>query len=61
MSKLTINEIIKLKSEKELLELKDCIDAVYGSDCAYFDVPGDLIAKEIQSRGFEKKVSRFVG
>lgn len=45
---LTMNE------NKQIVEIKECIDAVYGADCAYFDVDGFAIANEIYKKGFCK-------
>ena len=47
-------EIKKMNKEKQIFEIKDCIDAVYGADCAYFDVDGFAIANEIYKKGYRK-------
>ena len=43
-----------MNKEKQIEEIKECIDAVYGADCAYFDVDGFAIADEIYNAGYRK-------
>ena len=47
-------EIKKMNKEKQIFEIKDCIDAVCGADCAYFDIDGFAIANEIYKKGYRK-------
>ena len=44
-----------MSREKQIIEIKECIDAVYGADCAYFDVDGFAIANEIYNAGYRKR------
>ena len=44
-----------MNKEKQIIEIKECIDAVYGADCAYFDVDGFAIANEIYNAGYRKQ------
>jgi hypothetical protein len=41
--------------EKQIEEIKDCIDSVYGCDCAYFGVDGLAIAEAIYNEGYRKQ------
>lgn len=41
--------------EKQIIEIKECIDSVYGADCAYFDVDGFAIADKIYNAGYRKQ------
>jgi len=43
-----------MSKEKQIVEIKECIDAVYGADCAYFDVDGFAIADKIYNAGYRK-------
>ena len=40
---------------KQIIEIKECIDAVYGADCAYYDVDGFAIANEIYNAGYRRQ------
>ncbi len=42
--------------EKQIEEIKDAIDSVYGCDCAYFGVEGLAIAEAIYNAGYRKQV-----
>jgi hypothetical protein len=44
----------RMNREKQIIEIKECIDAVYGQDCAYYDVDGFAIANEIYNAGYRK-------
>jgi hypothetical protein len=44
-----------MTKEKQIIEIKECIDAVYGADCAYYDVDGFAIANEIYNVGYRKQ------
>ena len=44
-----------MSKEKQIIEIKECIDAVYGADCAYYDVDGFAIANEIYNAGYRKQ------
>ena len=44
-----------ISKENQIIEIKECIDAVYGADCAYYDVDGFAIANEIYNAGFRKQ------
>jgi ribosomal protein S27AE len=41
--------------EKQIEEIKDCIDSVYGCDCAYFGVDGLAIADALYNAGYRKQ------
>ena len=41
--------------KKQIEEIKDCIDSVYGCDCAYFGVDGLAIAAAIYNAGYRKQ------
>ena len=43
-----------MDKQKQIEEIKECIDAVYGADCAYYDVDGFAIANEIYNSGYRK-------
>ena len=42
--------------EKQIIEIKECIDNVYGVDCAYYNVDGFAIAHEIYQAGYCRRV-----
>lgn len=42
--------------KKQIEEIKDCIDSVYGCDCAYFGVDGLAIAEAIYNAGYRKHI-----
>lgn len=44
-----------MSKEKQIVEIKECIDAVYGADCAYYDVDGFAIADKIYNAGYRKQ------
>ena len=44
-----------MSKKKQIIEIKECIDAVYGADCAYFDVDGFASAEEIYNAGYRKQ------
>lgn len=44
-----------MSKEKQIIGIKECIDAVYGADCAYYDVDGFAIANEIYNAGYRKQ------
>jgi hypothetical protein len=51
---------------KQIEEIKDAIDSVYGCDCAYYGVDGFAIAEALYNAGYRKQiecedVSRFRG
>ena len=45
-----------MNENKQIEEIKECIDTVYGADCAYFDVDGFAIANEIYEAGYRKQI-----
>ena len=45
-----------MNRENQIIEIKECIDNVYGADCAYYDVDGFAIANEIYSKGYRKQI-----
>ena len=45
-----------MDKEQQIIEIKECIDAVYGADCAYYDVDGFAIANEIYNKGYHKQI-----
>ena len=49
-----------MSREKQIIEIKECIDAVYGADCAYFDVDGFAIANEIYNAGYRKQSENVI-
>lgn len=44
-----------MNKEQQIIEIKECIDAVYGADCAYYDVDGFAIANEIYKADYRKQ------
>lgn len=42
--------------EKQIEEIKDCIDNVYGCDCAYYGVDGLAIAETLYNAGYRKQI-----
>ncbi len=42
-------------SKKQIEELKDCIDSLYGCDCAYYGVEGLAIAEALYNAGYRKQ------
>ena len=44
-----------MEKDKQIIEIKECIDAVYGADCAYYDVDGFAIANEIYNADYRKQ------
>ena len=40
---------------KEIEKIKDCIDSVYGSDCAYYGVDGLAIADALYKAGYRQQ------
>lgn len=42
--------------EKQIEEIKDAIDSVYGCDCAYYGVEGFAIAEALYDAGYRKRV-----
>lgn len=44
-----------MSKEKQIIEIKECIDSVYGADCAYYGVDGFAIANEIYNAGYRKQ------
>ena len=49
-----------MSREKQIIEIKECIDSVYGADCAYFDVDGFAIANKIYNAGYRKQSDNTV-
>ena len=46
--------------QKQIIEIKECVDAVYGADCAYYDVDGFAIAEEVYKAGYRKQSENTV-
>lgn len=46
---------MRVDKEKQIIEIKECVDNVYGADCAYFDVDGFAIANEIYNAGYRRQ------
>ena len=44
-----------MEKQKQIEEIKDCIDSVYGCDCAYFGVDGLAIAAAIYNADYRKQ------
>lgn len=44
-----------MSKEKQIIEIKECIDSVYGADCAYYGVDGFAIANEIYNADYRKQ------
>ena len=44
-----------MTKEERVIEIKEHIDAVYGADCAYYDVDGFAIADELDNAGYRKE------
>lgn len=49
-----------MTKEKQIIEIKECIDAVYGADCAYFGVDGFAVATKIYNAGYRKHTDVFL-
>ena len=43
-----------MPKEERVIEIKEHIDAVYGADCAYYNVDGFAIADELDNAGYRK-------
>lgn len=41
-----------MSRKKQVEKIKDCIDSVYGSDCAYYGVDGFAIAEALYDAGY---------
>ena len=48
---LVANNLLK-EEQLALIEIKECIDDAFGQDCAYYNIDGFKIAKNIYDRGF---------
>ena len=46
--------------KEQIEEIKDCIDSVYGSDCAYYGVDGLAIAEALYNAGYRKQSENTV-
>lgn len=44
-----------MEMQKQIEEIKECIDSVYGCDCAYFGVDGLAIAAAIYNADYRKQ------
>ena len=44
-----------MSREKQIIDIKEGIDSVYGADCAYFDVDGFSFANKIYNAGYRKQ------
>lgn len=44
-----------MSRKKQVEKIKDCIDSVYGSDCAYYGVDGFAIAEALYDAGYRKQ------
>ena len=42
--------------KKQIEEIKDWIDSMYGCDCAYFGVDGLMIAEGLYNAGYRKQI-----
>lgn len=49
-----------MSKEKQIIEMKECIDSVYGADCAYYGVDGFAIANEIYNAGYRKQIENAI-
>lgn len=43
-----------MNKDKQIIEIKECIDSVCGIDCAYLGIDGFMIALEIYNKGYRK-------
>ena len=43
-----------MTKEERVIKIKEHIDAVYGADCAYYNVDGFAIADELDNAGYRK-------
>lgn len=48
-----------MSREKQIEEIKDCIDSVYGCDCAYYGVEGMAIAQALYNAGYRRQSEPF--
>ena len=46
--------------EEQVIQIKECIDAVYGAACEYYDIDGFAIADEIYEAGFRKQSEKTI-
>ena len=44
-----------MEKQKQIEEIKDWIDSMYGCDCAYFGVDGLMIAEGLYNAGYRKQ------
>ena len=44
-----------MKKQKQIEEIKDWIDSMYGCDCAYYGVDGLMIAEGLYNAGYRKQ------
>lgn len=44
-----------MEKQKQIEGIKDCIDSVYGCDCAYFNVDGLAIAAALYNEDYRKQ------
>ena len=49
---------LTMSKEKQIIEIKERIDAVYGADCAYYGVDGFAIANEIYNADY--RMQKFI-
>ena len=46
-----------MEKQKQIEEIKDWIDSMYGCDCAYFGVDGLMIAEGLYNAGYRKQIA----
>ena len=51
---LVENGAVIYEKPRQIEEIKDCIDSVYGCDCAYYGVDGIAIATVLAEQGYRK-------
>ena len=44
-----------MEKQKQIEEIKDWIDSIYGCDCAYYGVDGLMIAEGLYNAGYRKQ------
>lgn len=44
-----------MEKQKQIEEIKDWIDSMYGCDCAYYGVDGLMIAEGLYNAGYRKQ------
>ena len=49
-----------MTKQEQIYEIKDCIDSLYGCDCAYYGVEGLAIAETLYNAGYRRQSKNMV-